>query len=143
MCFLDDNFLSYPKWRELIESVTQGGKRFQFKQGLDERLLTKDKILGISQWKYDGEVIFAFDNIEDKDIIISKLKSIRETVPNWKRELKFYVFCGCDRNGVYDESFWNNDIKNLFEKIDILSQFGAKPYIMRFEKAYESEFSFF
>lgn len=143
LCFLDDNFLSYPKWRELIEPVIQSGKRFQFKQGLDERLLIKDKILEISQWKYDGEVIFAFDNIEDKDIIISKLKLIRETVPDWKRELKFYVFCGCDRNGIYDEAFWHNDIQNLFERIDILSQFGAKPYIMRFEKAYESEFSSF
>lgn len=143
LCFLDDNFLSYPKWRELIEPVIQSGKRFQFKQGLDERLLTKDKIIEISQWKYDGEVIFAFDNIEDKDIIISKLKLIRETVPNWKRELKFYVFCGCGRNGIYDEAFWHNDIQNLFERIDILSQFGAKPYIMRFEKAYESEFSSF
>lgn len=143
LCFLDDNFLSYPKWRELIEPVIQSGKRFQFKQGLDERLLTKDKILEISQWKYDGEVIFAFDNIEDKDIIVSKLKLIRETVPDWKRELKFYVFCGCDRNGIYDEAFWHNDIQNLFERIDILSQFGAKPYIMRFEKAYESEFSSF
>lgn len=143
LCFLDDNFLSYPKWRELIEPVIQSGKRFQFKQGLDERLLTKDKIIEISQWKYDGEVIFAFDNIEDKDIIISKLKLIRETVPDWKRELKFYVFCGCDRNGIYDEAFWHNDIQNLFERIDILSQFGAKPYIMRFEKAYESEFSSF
>lgn len=143
LCFLDDNFLSYPKWRELIEPVIQSGKRFQFKQGLDERLLTKDKIIEISQWKYDGEVIFAFDNIEDKDIIISKLKLIRETVPDWKLELKFYVFCGCDRNGIYDEAFWHNDIQNLFERIDILSQFGAKPYIMRFEKAYESEFSSF
>lgn len=143
LCFLDDNFLSYPKWRELIEPVIQSGKRFQFKQGLDERLLTKDKILEISQWKYDGEVIFAFDNIEDKDIIISKLKLIRETVPDWKRELKFYVFCGCNRNGIYDKAFWHNDIQNLFERIDILSQFGAKPYIMRFEKAYESEFSSF
>lgn len=143
LCFLDDNFLSYPKWRELIEPVIQSGKRFQFKQGLDERLLTKDKILEISKWKYDGEVIFAFDNIEDKDIIVSKLKLIRETVPDWKRELKFYVFCGCDRNGIYDEAFWHNDIQNLFERIDILSQFGAKPYIMRFEKAYESEFSSF
>lgn len=143
LCFLDDNFLSYPQWRELIKPVVQSGKRFQFKQGLDERLLTKEKILEISQWKYDGEVIFAFDNIEDKDLIISKLKLIRETVPDWKRELKFYVFCGCDRNGIYDIDFWHNDIKNLFDRIDILSSFGAKPYIMRFEKAYESEFSSF
>lgn len=143
ICLLDDNFLSYPKWRELIKPVIDSGKRFQFKQGLDERLLTKDSIVEIAKWKYDGDVIFAFDNIEDKDLIISKLKMIRSTVPEWKRELKFYVFCGCDRNDKYDFDFWHNDIANLFERILILSKFGAKPYIMRYEKVYDSEFSSF
>ena len=143
LCFLDDNFFGCPKWRELIKPVIESKKRFQFKQGLDERLLNTEKILEISKWKYDGEVIFAFDNIEDKDLIISKLELIRQTVPDWNRELKFYVFCGCDRHDKYDDEFWRNDIINLFDRIDILSRYGAKPYIMRFEKAYESEFSSF
>ena len=143
LCFLDDNFFGCPNWKELIQPAIDSGKRFQFKQGLDERLLTKEKIIEISKWKYDGEVIFAFDNIEDKDLIISKLKLICETVPEWKRELKFYVFCGCDRNNIYDEAFWKQDIHDLFERIDILSKFGAKPYIMRFEKVYETKWSSF
>lgn len=143
LCFLDDNFLGCSKWRELIQPVIECGKRFQFKQGLDERLLTTEKIIEISKWKYDGEVIFAFDNIEDKELIISKLELIRKTVPNWKRELKFYVFCGCDRNNKYDDEFWKRDITDLFDRIEILSRYGAKPYIMRFEKAYDSEFSSF
>ena len=143
LCFLDDNFFGCPKWRELIKPVIESKKRFQFKQGLDERLLNTEKILEISKWKYDGEVIFAFDNIEDKDLIVSKLELIRQTVPDWNRELKFYVFCGCDRHDKYDDEFWRNDIINLFDRIDILSRYGAKPYIMRFEKAYESEFSSF
>lgn len=143
LCFLDDNFFGCPQWRELIRPVVESGKRFQFKQGLDERLLTKEKVLVISEWKYDGEVIFAFDNIEDKDLIISKLKLIRETVPDWRRELKFYVFCGCDKDDKYDDEFFKRDIHGLFERIDILSQYGAKPYIMRFEKVYETEFSSF
>lgn len=143
ICFLDDNFFGYSKWKELIQPVIESGKRFQFKQGLDERLLTSEKIKEISKWKYDGEMIFAFDNIEDKDLIISKLHLIRQTVPDWKRGLKFYVFCGCDKFDIYDNEFWHRDILNLFDRIDILSQFGAKPYVMRFEKAYESEFSSF
>ena len=143
LCFLDDNFFGYSKWKELIQPVIESGKRFQFKQGLDERLLTAEKIKEISKWKYDGEMIFAFDNIEDKELIISKLHLIRQTVPNWKRELKFYVFCGCDKSGIYDNDFWHKDIQNLFDRIDILSQFGAKPYVMRFEKVYGSEFSSF
>lgn len=143
LCFLDDNFFSYPKWEELLQPVIESGKRFQFKQGLDERLLTEDKILKMSEWKYDGEVIFAFDNIEDKDLIRKKLMLIRATVPQWSRELKFYVFCGADKHEKYDEEFWKRDIENLFERIYILKTFGCKSYVMRFEKVYESEYSSF
>lgn len=143
ICFLDDNFLGYPKWKELIEPVIATGKRFQFKQGLDERLLTRDTILEMSKRKYDSDMIFAFDNIEDKDLITKKLNLIKETVPDWKKQLKFYVFCGCDRNDRYDIDFWKRDIENLFERISILSKFGAKPYVMRFEKVYDSDFSSF
>lgn len=143
LCFLDDNFFAYPDWGKLLQPVIESGKRFQFRQGLDERLLTKDKILQISEWKYDKEVIFAFDDIKDKDIVIQKLKLIRTTVPHWKRELKFYVFCGYDRNNMYDIEFWRQDIENLFERIFILKTFGCKPYIMRFEKVYDTEYSSF
>ena len=143
LCFLDDNFFACPKWESLLQPVLESGKRFQFKQGLDERLLTVDKILKMSQWKYDGEVIFAFDNIEDKELIESKLQLIRTTVPDWSRGLKFYVFCGFDKNDVYDTDFWKKDITNLFERIRILKTYGAIPYVMRFEKIYESEYSSF
>ena len=143
LCFLDDNFFAYPKWKDLIQPVIDSGKRFQFKQGLDERLLTKDKILEMLQWKYDGDVIFAFDNIEDKYLIMSKLELIRRTVPQWKRDLKFYVFCGWDKSEKYDDVFWEKDITDLFERITILRAYGAKPYVMRFEKVYESEYSSF
>lgn len=143
LCFLDDNFFAYPGWKTLIQPVIDSGKRFQFKQGLDERLLTVDKIKELSRWKYDGEVIFAFDNIDDKDLIISKLRLIRETVPDWTRELKFYVFCGYDRKDIWDEKFWEKDISDIFERITILRQFNAKPYIMRHERVYESRYSSF
>lgn len=143
LCFLDDNFFSHPRWEQLLQPVLDSKKRFQFKQGLDERLLTKDKIIKMSKWNYDGEVIFAFDNIEDREIITSKLMLIRATVPKWTRELKFYVFCGADKHGKYDITFWKQDIINLFERIFILKTFGCKPYIMRFEKVYETEYSSF
>lgn len=143
LCFLDDNFLSFPKWEELLQPVISSGKRFQFKQGLDERLLTPTIIKKIATWKYDGEVIFAFDNIEDKDLITWKLGQIRTTVPEWTRGLKFYVFCGCDKHDHYDTEFWEQDISNLFERIFILKLFGCLPYVMRFERVYETEYSSF
>lgn len=140
LCFLDDNFLGCAGWEELIRPVIETGKPFQFKQGLDERLLTQGKIQKIAEWKYDGDMIFAFDNIEDKDIIEDKLKLIVST-PQWNKRLKFYVFCGCDKTGRYDEEFWERDITNLFERIRILNTYGALPYIMRFEKVYHTEYA--
>lgn len=137
LCFLDDNFFGFSNWGGLIERVASTGKRFQFKQGLDERLLTERKILSMAKWKYDGELIFAFDNIEDKDLVIEKLELVRRCAPEMKREMRFYVFCGFDRSGKYDEEFWENDLRNLFERIKILSEYKALAYVMRYEKVYE------
>lgn len=141
LCFLDDNFFACPEWKQIINKVKALGKRFQFKQGLDERLLTDDKIHELVSWNYDGDYIFAFDNIEDKEIIERKLKRIFELYPNFKKRLKFYVFCGFDRNDKYDEEFWRKDIANTFERIFILAKYSAIPYIMRYEKCYTSKYN--
>lgn len=141
LCFLDDNFFACPQWKDSIAEVKATGKRFQFKQGLDERLLTDEKIHEIMSWAYDADYIFAFDNIEDKDVIISKLRRIRKLYPDTKKHFKFYVLCGFDRAGKWDDEFWKQDIADTFERIKLLSSYGAIPYIMRFEKCYTSKFN--
>ena len=140
LCFLDDNFFACPQWKELIAEVKATGKRFQFKQGLDERLLTDEKIHELMSWNYDGDYIFAFDNIEDKPLITSKLKRIRDLYPTTKKHFKFYVLCGYDRNGKWDEDFWKQDIADAFDRIKTLAEYGALPYIMRYEKCYTSNY---
>ena len=140
LCFLDDNFFACNEWREIIQEVKNTGRRFQFKQGLDERLLTVDTINEINSWKYDGDLIFAFDNIADKNIIINKLEMIYSTIPNWKKQMKFYCFCGFDREGLYDYNFWIKDLKELFERFFILAKYSAHPYVMRHENYKKSPF---
>lgn len=140
LCFLDDNFFACAEWRTIIQEVKDIGKPFQFKQGLDERLLTDEKIYELASWQYNGDIIFAFDNIEDRERIEQKLQRIFELYPNWKRHLKFYVFCGFDRNDVWDNNFWLSDIKDTFERIRILSKYSALPYIMRYKAAYDSPY---
>lgn len=140
LCFLDDNFFACLNWKEIIEQVKSTGKKFQFKQGLDERLLTDEKIKELITWKYDGDYIFAFDNIEDKNIIEEKARLIRKYNKNKGQSIKFYVLCGFDRNGKYDLNFWHQDINDLFERIFILSKYNFKPYVMRFEKYKSSPF---
>lgn len=140
LCFLDDNFFACSNWREIIEEIENTGKRFQFKQGLDERLLTPEKVRIMQKWKYDGDFIFAFDNIEDKNIIIDKMEMLYLTVPDWKKQMKFYCFCGFDRQGKYDYDFWVKDIKELFDRFFILAKYSAHPYVMRHENYKKSPF---
>lgn len=141
LCFLDDNFFACPEWKEIIHSVKELNKPFQFKQGLDERLLTDEKIHEMYTWRYDGDFIFAFDDIEDRAIIERNLNKIYEIYPKWRKHLKFYVFCGFDRSGKWDTNFFINDIRNVFERIKILSKYSAVPYIMRYETCYKSDYS--
>ena len=137
ICFLDDNFLACPCWKELITAVHQTKKPFEFKQGLDERLLTDEKCALMASWRYKGEMIFAFDNIEDAPLITRNIEIWRK---HSNRATKFYCFCAFDRRGGYDKDFWKQDILNLFARFRILSQQRCLPYVMRHENYNQSPF---
>jgi len=136
ICLLDDNVLACKDWETVFTELKLSGKRFQFKQGMDERLLTDKKcdvIFKNSKWI--GDYIFAFDNIKDAPIIEKKLKLIRThtiKIP------KFYLFCGFNHDDPdhYSKEFWLKDIVDLFKRIEILMRYECLPYIMRY-KDYE------
>lgn len=133
----DDNFLSHPNWRELLSDLERTDKPFQFRQGLDIRLITKEKAERFSKVKYDGDFIFAFDNIEDRQIIEEKLTLWRE---HTLKSTKLYVFCGFDRENKWDNNFWLQDVIETFERIRILMEYRCLPYIMRFNRYKESPY---
>jgi len=133
----DDNFLAYPHWKEILEDLKATKKYFQFRQGLDIRLMTEDKVLAFKSVKYFGDYIFAFDFIGDRKIIEEKLIIWKKHI---KKTTKFYVFCGFDRNDKWDLEFWKQDIIDTFERIKILMQYGCLPYIMRFNRYEESPY---
>ena len=137
ICLLDDNFFGYAHWKESLEELRRIAKPFQFKQGLDERLLTDEKCELLFTSKYDGDFIFAFDNIADSELIENKLKMIRT---HTERQLKFYVFCGFDRDDIWDRNFWQQDMIDLWKRIEILIKYHALPYIMRFMRYTESPY---
>jgi hypothetical protein len=137
ICLLDDNILGFGKWKSIVEKLQATGKSFEFKQGMDLRLMTKEKAEVLSKSKYIGDYIFAFDNIEDREAIENKLRLWRSYC---SKTSKFYVFCGFDRSDKWDYDFWVNDIQDTFERIKILMQFGCLPYIMRFNRYDESPY---
>ena len=124
LCFLDDNFMGCPNWKELLEKILATGKPFKFKQGLDERLLTDEKAKMFFDANYDGDYTFAFDNISDYDIIHKKLAIINKYNKK-KKSVKFYVL-------VAFESTDATDIENAFKRIELLFHYRCLPYIMRY-----------
>ena len=137
ICLLDDNFFAYSKWKKLLIGLQETGKQFKFKQGLDERLLTEEKCELLFSSKYDGDFTFAFDNIKDYNIIKQKLKMIRKYTD---KPCKFYLFCGFDRSNKWDNTFWYNDIVDIFKRIELLLEYKCLPYIMRFNRYEESPY---
>ena len=135
ICLLDDNVLSCKEWRSIFEELNATGKRFQFKQGMDERLLTDEKCEVIFNSRWIGDYIFAFDNIQDRRLVERKLSLLRR---HTNKIPKFYVFCGYnhDAPNIYPDGFWEKDIHDVFERIRVLISHQALPYIMRY-KDYE------
>lgn len=119
----DDNILAFPKWEEVIDELIATGKPFQFRQGLDVRLLTEKKAKKLAEVRYCGDFYFAFDHIEDRKIIERGLRNWRKYTA---RGTRVYVLCAFDSQ---DEK----DIDNTFKRIQILMHYGCLPYIMRYE----------
>lgn len=124
----DDNFLCYKNWKILLQQLIDNGKPFQFRQGLDERVLDDERAKMLSKAPYHGDFIFAFDQWKDKDLIERKLKIWKRHCPT--RTTKFYLFCGYELTKDDDDKIFT-DVYYLFRRIQILMRFGCLGYVMR------------
>ena len=125
---MDDNILGCPEWKSILNTLIGTGKPFKFKQGLDERILTDEKCEMLFNANYDGEYIFAFDNIADYGLIQRKLEMIRRYTD---KRIMFYVLSGFESTDVVD-------IESIFKRIDLLMKYKCLPYIMRYQNKNET-----
>lgn len=126
----DDNIFGYSRWREVFAELKEIGKPFQFRQGMDIRLLTPEKARALNEARYHGDIIFAFDNIEDEPIIEQKLALWRQYS---RKATKLYVLSGFVSQ---DEK----EIESVFRRISVIIKYGAFPYIMRHENYLNSPY---
>lgn len=140
---LDDNITAYKGFYETFDELNKLNIPFVFKQGMDFRLLNLKKMRTLWESNYlsTGKVgksrgsrvyHFAFDDICDYDIIEKNLKIYQENTP-FKHRFFFYVLVGFDRKGVYDGDFFNKDISDLLERVELLFQYKAYAYVMLHE----------
>ena len=141
----DDNFLAsdYSVWKPLLQELIDSKQPFQFRQGLDERMLVQspngeEMAEMLSKARYHGDFIFAFDNWKDRDLIEQALKIWKRYNP--KKGTKFYLFCGYMLTSDSHERFYK-DIWELFQRIKILMSYGCVGYVMRHEDYHKYEIS--
>ena len=139
----DDNFLASDRsiWKPRLQKLIDLKIPFQFRQGLDERMLAQSEdgeemSYMLSKAKYHGDFIFAFDNWRDRELVESALKIWKKYNP--KKSTKFYLFCGFMLSPDSHERFYN-DIWELFQRIRILMQYGCVGYVMRHENYHQCE----
>lgn len=154
----DDNILACKDWEQILDELDATGRAFQFRQGMDIRLMTEKKIIRFSQCKYFGDYIFAFDHVDDFELIFKKLKIWSKYV---KKETKLYLICAFDSftytsldkitrlNSPYlvkmaelpdHRAREQMDIEYLFERIRVCMFCDCLPYIMRYEEYKNSEY---
>lgn len=126
VCLLDDNILAYADCERLLTDLIQmcerDGKSFEFKQGLDIRLLTPTIAKMLATAPFNGEVIFAFDRIEDAATVKKGLAVLRKYLPS--KGAKGYLLCG------FESQDWK-DIASVFRRLQVLWKAGVIGYIMR------------
>lgn len=141
----DDNFLAADPtvWRTLLQKLIETKRPFQFRQGLDERMLAEspygeEMAEMLSRSKYHGDFIFAFDNWHDRPKIEKALKIWKRHCP--RKGTKFYLFCGYKQEHNDKRKFYK-DIWELFQRIRVLMQYGCVGYVMRHEDYHKAPIS--
>lgn len=118
--FLDNNFLAYPKHKEILEDLYNNKIKFQFNQGLDIRLIDDENASLFKKCKYDGTIFFSFDNILDINIIEKKVLILKKYFTK-KWSIRMFIFCHPNMDTINDVVF----------RAKWCVEHGISPYIMR------------
>lgn len=118
----DPNILACKDWKDLFQQLIDSKAWIDFNQGLDIRLMTKEKAEMVNKVKVK-EVHFAWDKYEDKEIIIPKLKLFREVC---KLDIRKSI--------VYTLVNYDTTLEQDLERIYTLRELGYYAYVMIYDK---------
>lgn len=119
---MDPNLTACDKWEDLIGQLAQSGARVDFTQGIDIRLLNAQKIEALKKVKIK-QVHFAWDDYNEKDIVVPKLKEFKE-LTGWDTQ----------KMGVYVLTNFDTTLEQDLERIYLLRDMGFEPYVMIYDK---------
>lgn len=122
----DPNILACKDWRDLLGQCAESKANIDFNQGLDIRLMTKDKAEAINACKVK-EIHFAWDRYQDKDVILCNLALYAE----------YGKFKPHSHNAiVYTIVNFDTTFEQDLERIYTLRDLGYWAYVMVYDKAH-------
>lgn len=127
--FMDNNFLQLPNHLNILEWLVDRKMKFQFNQGLDIKLITKDNSELLRQSNYWGDYIFAFDDYKYRRFIERQMELLK-WIPEWRA--KFYCYVHPDM-----------ELFETVKRIEWLKQRKILPYVMRDIACFDSDNSEF
>lgn len=110
-------------WKQLFQQLIDCKAWVDFTQGLDIRMMTKEKTDMLMQMKIK-DIHFAWDNYNDKDIVVPKFKAFKEQTGLDKRKLTVYILTNFDTTLEQD-----------LERIYTLRDLGYWPFVMVYNKS--------
>lgn len=122
----DPNILACPDWKELLDQLRDTGASIDFNQGLDIRLMTKEKAELLNGMRI-SDIHFAWDNIDDRNIILPKLKMFADN---------FNISPHSHKAVVYTLVNYNSTIEQDLERIYTLRDMGYAAYVMVYDKVH-------
>jgi len=119
---LDPNLLANKNHIDLLTQLVKTGSYVNFNQGLDIRHITNENLNVIKQIRIKY-IHFAWDKYSDGNIIVPKLRFVKEKLGYGKDKIIVYVLTN------YGSTF-EEDIERVMK----IREIGFSPYIMRYDK---------
>lgn len=119
---MDPNMFASREWEDLSQQLIDSGAWVDFSQGCDIRLMTPEKIGMLKRMKIE-RIHFAWDNYQDKEMIVPKFKEFKDLTGWDKRKM-----------GVYILTNYNTTFAQDLERVYTVRDLGFHPYVMIFNK---------
>lgn len=131
ICLCDPNILACKEWRDLLQQLADSKARVDINQGMDARLLTREKVELLNKINLSA-IHFAWDDYSQKDAVLRGLQCFAD---NFRRNLSKGHFAQ-----VFVLTNFDTTPEQDLERIYTLRDMGFEPYIMVYDKQHADPF---
>jgi hypothetical protein len=131
ICLCDPNILACREWRDLLQQLSDSKARVDINQGMDARLLTREKVELLNKIKL-STIHFAWDDYKQKDAVLRGLRCFAE---HFRRSLDKGHFAQ-----VFVLTNFDTTPEQDLERIYLLRDMGFEPYVMVYDKQHAAPF---